>query len=366
MVDSVYKQKKGVRVLVHGAYNGDNFGDTLLLLILLKQLSEHDLEIILSNVCDKTYEYCRSFKNVRRLKNIADIHQSDALIYGGGGYFGEQPFNKGRWHLSFIKNHLLIGLYCRILNKPIGMFGVEFGPLSNPLSLFLSKIVLSHSTITCPRNKSSLLWLESNSIFTNIIKTSDMALDVNKYLPARNPENSSKKEILLHPSFAVNETDESLELMNLIKGMDLDKHGYELSLISDRNNEFSSHVLESWGDALGGKVKNKYTYKDPWDLCSIIQNANCIITNKLHAAIVAASCGNRVISLAKHPKNMRFFQDIDRTDLCVLLGDFDLSMTSQLLHSLEDDALDPVTLSEDSIENIKSNNHLLSNFILNL
>ena len=136
MLTSRHSHNKRKKVLVHGAYNGDNFGDTLLLLILLKQLSEYDLEIILSNVCEKTYEYCRSFKKVRRLKNVLDIHRSDALVYGGGGYFGEQPINKGRWHLSFVKNHLLIGIYYRILNKPIGMFGVEFGPLTNPFSLF--------------------------------------------------------------------------------------------------------------------------------------------------------------------------------------------------------------------------------------
>tara|TARA_B100001057_G_C22832709_1_gene944003 strand:+ start:1094 stop:2164 length:1071 start_codon:yes stop_codon:yes gene_type:complete len=354
------------KVLLHGAYRGDNFGDTLLLLLIIKALEESCVEVILSNVCDKTYEYCRSFKKVRRLKNILDIHQSDALIYGGGGYFGEQPLNKGRWHLSFIKNHLLVGLYCRIFNKPIGMFGVEFGPLTNPFSLFLSKVILSRSTIICPRNKASFLWLKANSISNNVVQTVDMALGVNKYLPARNPENSSKKEILLHPSFTANETDESLGLMNLIKAMDLNKHGFELSLISDRDNQASSRILESWGNALGEKVQKKYIYNNPWELCSIIQNANCIITNKLHAAIVAASFGNRVISLAKHPKNMRFFQDINRDDLCILLEDIDLSKLSKLLNSLENDTLESITLSEDIIECIKLNNHLLEDFVLKL
>ncbi len=363
---SHHNHNKRKKVLVHGAYKGDNFGDTLLLLILLKQLSEYDLEIILSNVCEKTYEYCRSFKKVRRLENLLDIHRSDALVYGGGGYFGEQPTNKVRWHMAFVKNHLLLGIYYRILNKPIGMFGVEFGPLTNPFSLFLSKFIFSQSTIICPRNKASLSWLKANAISNNVVQTVDMALGVNKYLPARNPENSSKKEILLHPSFTVNETDEIIGLMKLIKTMDLDKHGYELSLISDRDNEASSQILESWGNALGEKVKSKYLYNNPWELCSIIQNANCIITNKLHTAIVAASFGNRVISLAKHPKNMRFFQDIDRSDLCILLEDFDFIKLSQLLNSLENDTLESITLSEDIIEFIKLSNHLLGDFVFKL
>ena len=93
------------------------------------------------------------------------------------------------------------------------------------------------------------------------------------------------------------------------------------------------------------------------------KKADCIISNKLHTTIVAASYGRRVISVAKHPKNQRFFEDIGRSDLYLKHDCFDEKKFVSLIHLLKNGQLEPIILSDLVCDRARKNYELISDFL---
>ena len=161
-------------------------------------IEKKNVDIVLSNTCEPTYSRCKEVTNVRLLKGISDIIFCDCIIFGGGGYFGEQPKNKRIWYLNFIKNHLLIGYFFVLMRKPIAFIGVEFGELSNSFIRWLTCILLNHATIIGARNNGSLAWVKKNAHFKNTVQTADMALNICNF-DQIDKDISSCPEVLIHP-----------------------------------------------------------------------------------------------------------------------------------------------------------------------
>ena len=350
------------KVLVHGAYNGDNFGDTLLLVLMVNELNKKNVDIVLSNTCELTYKRCKGFSNVRLHKGIFDIMSCDCIIFGGGGYFGEQPNGKRIWYLNFIKNHLLIGYFFVLLRKPVAFIGVEFGELSNFFIRWLSCNLLNYAKIIGARNNGSSRWVKDNTHSKNVIQTADMALNICNF-DQIDREISAIPEVLIHPSFDPEVDLVSAQMVQCLNEINFAEWGIKLSLILDRNNDQSERLINSWVNALDEKVSNIYRYKNPIQLCNIIKGSRCIISNKLHTTIVASSFECRVISVAKHPKNKRFFEDIGRPELHLAHDIFDTQKFKQLLNLLIINKLEPIILSESVRSRASKNYDLINEFL---
>lgn len=353
------------KIIIHGAYKGDNFGDTLLLLILLEEFNNHDCKILLSNVCEKTFKRCSKFKNVQIVSSLTDLSSADALIYGGGGYFGEQPTNRIGWYLRFIKNHLFIGYYLKfICKKPIAFLGVEFGELKNPIIRWIAIFLLNKAEIIAARNKGSFKWLKKNTSCKNIFQTADLALNIRDYSSYDKDEILAEgSEILIHPSFKPETDPVSYAMLESLSAIDFKKSKHEISLILDRDGNETESLIDSWTKALPNTIYKIYRYSNPLQVCSIIKNAGCIISNKLHTTIVAASFGLRVISIAKHPKNKRFFYDIERLDLHISHDAFNEEAFKKLLGLLQKNELEPINLKEDIYNRARINFQLVDKFL---
>lgn len=350
------------KVLVHGAYKGDNFGDTLLLVMMINQLKKKNIDIVLSNTCELTYERCKELTNVRLLKGITDIISCDCIIFGGGGYFGEQPNNQRIWYLNFIKNHLLIGYFFLFLRKPIAFIGVEFGELSNSFIKWVTCILLNHATIIGARNNGSLTWLKDNAHLKNTIQTADMALNICNF-DQIDKDISVSPEVLIHPSFDPVVDLATAQMVKCLNEINWAEYDIKLSLILDRNNDESEKLINSWANALDGKVSNIYRYENPIKLCNIIKGCSCIISNKLHTTIVASSFGRCVISVAKHPKNKRFFEDIGRPELLIAHDTFDVQKFKELLNLHIINKLEPIILCQSVRSRAVKNYELINEFL---
>ena len=350
------------KVLVHGAYKGDNFGDTLLLVMMINQLKKKNVDIVLSNTCELTYERCKELTNVRLLKGITDIIACDCIIFGGGGYFGEQPKNKRIWYLNFIKNHLLIGYFFVLMRKPIAFIGVEFGELSNSFIRWLTCILLNHATIIGARNNGSLAWVKENAHFRNTVQTADMALNICNF-DRIDKDISASHEVLIHPSFDPEVDLATSQMVKCLNEINWAECHIRLSLILDRNNDQSEKLINSWANALDGKISNIYRYENPIKLCNIIKSCSCIISNKLHTTIVASSFGRCVISVAKHPKNKRFFEDIGRPELHITHDTFDVQKFKELLNLHIVNKLEPIILCQSVRSRAVRNYELINEFL---
>lgn len=92
-----------MKIILHGATNGSNFGDYLFADIFWRRLKEVNsegeniffefLKYGISDFFKKNLEYKYEFKK-------KDIFDADLLIYFSGGYFGESALTPRYWRIS--------------------------------------------------------------------------------------------------------------------------------------------------------------------------------------------------------------------------------------------------------------------------
>ena len=355
------------KIVVHGAYRGDNFGDTLLLGLVCRELIQHGYGVSVSNTCSQSLRHLSDANLIERLVDAKEELGAVALVYGGGGYFGEQPIGRLRWNLRFIAKHLPIGFRFIRAGKPVVICGTDFGPLSFWPSRVLVKRLLRSVKYVGARNRESIDYITDLGIgMNNIHETADIALSL-KELEIDEIDQSSefvskKRRVLIHPSFNVDESAEMLKIANIFRQL-THSDDLEVCLMADRSGSQVQDRLEKWASYLGLPADCIYKYQGPWKTCALIKASDAVITNKLHAAIVGSAYGKRVISIAKHPKNARYFKQIGRQELYMSLNQLDFDALHQLILNLISADLDPITISEGLLSKAKNNIKCMLNVI---
>lgn len=356
-------EKKKRSVVVHGAYRGDNFGDTLLMALTCRELRSCGCKVLVSNVCANSMRYVAIDENILVLSNRKEEQESDVLVYGGGGYFGEQPVSPVKWNLRFIKLHLPIGFRFAKRRKGIVFCGVDFGPQCLWLARVLSKKLLNSAVYIGARNAESCAFLSDIGVDNKIFyETADVALLLKQLnvpeIEAAGSYKAENRRVLVHPSYEI-ERREGRLMAELVRRNFDNKVGIEVALLADRANRNVDKMLEGWSSYLGIPDAQVFPYRGPWETCALIRDSEAVVTNKLHTGIVASAYGKNVISLAKHPKNLRFFNQLGRPELCLLFeGAFEEKFNA-LLRDLVAGALPAVSVDEDLMTKARDNFRLL-------
>lgn len=327
-------------LVIHGAYKGDNFGDTLLLGILANEANRIGWHVLASRTCKASAAHLHGISNIERLTHWRQLNKAQALVYGGGGFLGEQPLNHLQWHLQFIKNHIPVGLWFWMRRKPYGCIGTGLGPLSFGPSRRLITFLLKRAGVVCLRDEESKAYLAQYGVPERQIDVSaDLALtladgafpQISRY---NFPRTGRGPVVLLHPSYDADQDAPQEQLAQHLKLVLAAHPEAELWLMDDapcRNPDNN----KGWKHLLNISPERIFLYKSPWETCALIKSADIVISNKLHVGIVAATYGKIVLSVAKHPKNKRFFDQINRPELCQMRDAFDSSLfTSQLTQAL--------------------------------
>lgn len=328
------------KIILHGAFKGDNFGDTLLLYLCHKSVSASGNISVVSNVSENTLKQIDKQRYI--LGKDTSFNSCDALLYCGGGYFGEQPCGKLIWNLSFLKNHIPVGLQAIFKNKPIGIIGTGAGPLSWYLNrLFLSYIV-KKSKITWLRDKESIDFI--NNLSANYKKApklgADLALSLDKSdfvnkNGSRTTENFFNKTLIgVHLSYpsSVNESQSTL-LKSLVL---ISKKYPDLKFIAicDKRSSSQEEAALEFQTIVGNGKCNFISYNSIFETIKAIAKTDLIITNKLHVGIVASAFYIPTLSVANHPKTKRFHAQINNSDNCFLRNEVSGDKITQSLEKL--------------------------------
>ena len=297
-------------ISVHGSYFGVNYGDILLIRLYSKWISEVYGNKVLINYPHadpkiiKTNNYS---SNRRGLTGLINLCRSKALIYVGGGYFGEPPINVTRWSKRNFKRHIVVGLIAILFRIPIAIIGLEYGPLTNKMYRFCVLLITRHSKVVVVRNEESKSFLEENG-FNKAIVCPDAVLALSEYIkPVKNMDNAPI--ILLH----IKSIYQNLDVLDVLLEEICRLKNYKTILVSDNRGSYYSHpqydiVLERFN-----KKDIHYeiiAYSGVDDLIDIIKKSTFVITTKLHVGITAAALNKRVFSIYKHPKTKRFHRQI--------------------------------------------------------
>lgn len=347
------------RISLHGSYYFNNYGDILLVNIFYDWIKEMfpNAKINLPLV-DK--------KKIVDLPNattgIINFFRSDALVYCGGGYFGEQPRHRLYWSLRNFKRHVIIGLFAILFKIPYAIIGVEFGPISykwfKTIVIFLAK----RAKVLVVRNEESLIFLKENGV-QNVILSNDAVLSL---VPKSNYDICTSDKILIHVPCFYLFPERIYQLLDaIIEGESNRNKDFFLEFISDDTYEPYSHPkCKNLMDYLKKRnVKFSFhKYIGCEDLINTIQSASYVFTTKLHVGITAAALNKRVFSLYAHPKTYRFHKQIGNEKFCFSIKD-SCNLSEPVLQFLNTEKfLLPDSNRNDALINKK----LLQTFLLNL
>ncbi len=313
-----------MKIALHGSYFGRNFGDTLILKLVYDWIKELDPEgtITLPYITSELEFNEITSQNQKFDLNRIDPKDFDGLIFGPGGYFGEPPsnfINILKWSIRNYNRHLAWTEKLFRNNIPYIIVGVGVGPLSN---YFLRKKVIrlfQNAYCISVRDEISKKYLIDWGVSSSKISINfDVALSL-KRTYSRQSNKNKKLGIHLSGSF-LNQYKKLDAIVNFIERI---KNKYLISFIEDNYNQFKEGIGNPLLEAFKkqGIAYNIIKYQSPNQTIDDISDMDLIITSKLHMGIVGYALGVPVISLPKHSKTFRFYEQINRQACCIKIND---------------------------------------------
>ena len=126
-------------VIISGYYGSDNFGDEMILKVLIDKLKQFDINItVLSLNPEKTKALYKvnTVKSFDILKVIFTILKSDILISGGGSLLQDSTSVKSLFYYLFVIK------IAEFFHKKVMIFAQGIGPIKNKFGESLCKKLL--------------------------------------------------------------------------------------------------------------------------------------------------------------------------------------------------------------------------------
>lgn len=306
---------------LHGAYEVENFGDILLARIFADWAREAGWEPIAVDAPDYVY------RDLNLSTDITDDPKAVLLV--GGGYLGEPKRSlAGRWRWGFklIERHLSVMQEARNKGLPYAVIGAGFGPISNMIARWKAKSLMKDTATVVLRDPESAAWAKKYGVRCDAISADAAvtlsgtplsavaqaeaarfcALAGNRKLVAvqfdRPPAGSDEWAMVFD------------ELEKSLKGLDCFVVG-----ISDQHGTGVAELHRQAAEQFLTRFPNSRF--EPYDglesMLGRLSAADLIITTKLHIGIVGSAYGRAVLSLPTHQKTVRFYRQLERTEICV-------------------------------------------------
>lgn len=348
-------------ITIHGSYYNHNYGDFLLLQIFADWIKE---------VCsDVQINYLHADREMMEelpegTSGFKGLLHSKAMIYCGGGYFGEPSKNVKQWSIRNFRRHLLGGLIAVLFRIPVALIGVEFGPLSVGWYRRLSLFIARHAKIVVVRNRESKAFLDSYKIKNVIFLPDPIFALSDRYSPLTHDQRTDK--VALHVHAIALEPDRYKFLVEaLISAIKTLGRKTEIVFLEDdylsryqqKKAKTIFRLLEDEG--IGYSIF-KYNGSD-----SIIQQINevsYVITSKLHVGITAAALNVKVLSLWNEPKTPRHHAVMNNSHNCMPISQVDSSIREKFISFMQ---TDEYTLPSEIKENARLNKKYTQDFIKN-
>jgi polysaccharide pyruvyl transferase WcaK-like protein len=354
----------------------NNFGDQLIKDIFISWASEVDAE---SSCTLIEYSGVSRFdKEVKR-----PLRDARKLIFIGGGYLGEPSYatysrieSIGRKMVWGFRNHFLYGRAAQFARKagiPYAVFGVEFGPITNPVFRRSAKALLSNAASASLRTQESIDFAKKYGVNGDVELVPDVVLTLRRnHLPKNSrygpPKSERRKRIGLHihdnnmllhfPRFS----DLIDELIDQMGGAE------NLQIFYIHDQDFQGNPKERATLAEQFFVRKYesalvHDYSTHWDLVDFISTLDLVVTTKLHVGILARALDVPVISIPSHHKTPRFYRLIDEESRVFDLGSADSELTDKLEGIVKEIAIGKSPIKEIVRRDATRNKEMLLKFL---
>lgn len=317
-----------MKIAVHGSYFMRNFGDTLLIKTACDWIKEMGYDdIILPTVSsDKEAEEI----GAKRVSQD-EWGEIDLLLYAGGGYFGEPNsdfIGRNRWAYLNYKRH--VKLYQALNPKNTIVFGLGFGPISNP---YLRKKVINifkSSRLVYLRDEESMEYAKKYKYTRgNLNRGVDLALSVGLekkiYQPSKN--NVIGLHIPIVDKKLVNKYYLLFQNVINIGSVEIFCDAPKQTDLINHEDSFNYRLLKRHNIKIN-------PYQGPEELINNLRRCRLIVTSKLHVGILAASMGIPVYSVPIHTKVERFYKQINYMEQCNPIYQFDIQKHENIISNI--------------------------------
>jgi len=311
-------------IALHGAYHGDNFGDSLFVILFVDWLKE------LNGNYNKNIYLPFAGDRIRKLVNVSDkrglkcLFLADLFVFVGGGYLGEPTGNIKMWSCRLIIKHLSIAFVAYILKKPYIFIGVGAGPLSYKLARRLTVFICNKSKKVIIRDKESYDYLIEYGVFSNkLIITADSILSFSKknvkptyvnIIKQIIKKQNNGKYIGVHlPSINEKYMDKLLLLIQDLEIFCKILPGCKIIVFNDhfkKKYDYRDHQVFLLLKQIFIENIMYFDYENPDMLIALISELDIVITSKLHCGIVANCFNKYTVSIAVHEKTKRLYNQL--------------------------------------------------------
>ena len=289
------------RVCISGYYGFGNFGDELILEILIKNLKSFNkkMEITVFAADAAAERYENIVKTFNFIDVIRAVKRSDCLISGGGGLLQDSSSAA-----SFLYYLFVIGSALAFKKKVI-IFAQGIGPVKNKFLKKLMLMMLKHADYITVRDKNSLKLLIENGI-----KKAQLCCDPvwNAAIPECIKQNRIGVQLRSCKIISDNFITRLAENINKYYS---DKEIYILSL----QNSFDLDVCEKFKSRLktlnssikAEVIKNTSNEKVLQDISSCLK----LISMRYHACLIGIKAGVKVLPVSYDIKVKALAEEFD-------------------------------------------------------
>lgn len=363
------------KIMLQGYLHVSNFGDVIIGHLFYQKCQELGLEEI-DFFQFKDWgigEDCRREFNYYAKKNVFQCLKADAFVLISGGSLWDDRRSRAFVMNRFFRFILPARLY-QLMGKPVYILGVGGGPVKTRWLRRQMIKMLNKARIIQFRDEATKLVFENYGVNNIMTVTADTALVITKdVLPSFEQKEEldkiagSRKKILFHYSddeYSLEKIEKHIltALLMFLK----EQSDYMVVVCSD-NNRIRKNREKLIIKNIEQRMQDSnvdvyhYDYNESWQLCSLINEVDCIITSKLHVGVVACSLNKSVVSFPLHrEKTQNFYAMIDESDRCIHLRNVTSEMAYNQLCRFHDK---PVCISDELRNKAEMNLSILDEIV---
>lgn len=340
-----------MRIMLQGYLNDANFGDILFAHLFYRRCLNAGFQSV-DFWQYKSYgigSFCRKELGYTTEKSFLACLKADALVLISGGFLWNDANRISDDKLRF-RRYILPALLYQFLGKPVYILGAGGGPVDTLWLRRLMVRVLNKAKKVYFRDEATKQVFDDYGVKNTTEVTADTALVLRPEMLDAFEEHDrlekaalGRKKLLLHIPNGKNGLQyiDELILPELISF--LDEHKDYFTVLSCDNiwqmSQAEAQIIEKIKTALHDSHIDFYNYKyhDCWQMCSLINEMDCVVTMKLHVAVVGAVFSKSVISFPTHrEKTENFFNMIGQEGRCVNVKNLNRNVVREQLTRFHD------------------------------
>jgi polysaccharide pyruvyl transferase CsaB len=313
------------RVVFLGTHGQYNIGDELLLETFLHHLgpdahyiiNTYDKEFTATQLGDR-YSYDLVDTAGDRLRLLWHLLRADRVVFGGGSIIKELYTTVGRNRYATLAMILAIVTFARwVARRPVAMLNIGVGPLTTKMGRRLARLVLRQVDLVTVRDPGSWERCRSLGVDARLATDAVFSADPEWLLGGPPPPKPTRgrRRLALNLNYDIANPDNwhhfTARLAEVLDGLGGSVEIHTLPMQCGFKDHDDAAVLDAFAARLPGVTVVHHRPTTHQEAAKLIASCDLLVSERLHAIVMAAVLGVPVFALA---------YDVKVTELASLLG----------------------------------------------